>query len=609
MPNAFNFAASPFDCLGAAEKQLVRDHVDIAYFREGETLLERGHEATHLFIVVKGHVSQLDGDEVVATYGRDDCFDGRSLVAGRASHRFVAAEEVIAYQLARQAVNSLIAGNATFSALLFADLSKKLAALAERPSQREMHSLATAKVEEAFLRPAHVVPGDTDIVAVARMFQQLRTTSVLVRGDGVEPRMGIFTTSGLQRAILDGRPLAELRVRELATFPLITIAPGAPLFDALALLIKHQVHRLVVADGERIVGLLEQLDALSFLSNHSYLITVQIVQAADLEALKAAAQQITRLIALLDRGGTKVSQIAKLVQELNAKLFERAWHMIAPAPLAAASCLFVMGSEGRGEQLLKTDQDNGLVLRDGFAIDAAELAAVCARFSATLGDFGYPVCPGGIMLSNPVWRRAASDFAAAVRHWLLRPEPESLMALAIFLDAHAVAGDASLLAAVRGEVDRLVSANDALLGRFASAIDLFPEAGAGAWWNRLLSIGEQDRETLDLKKAAIFPLVHGVRSLSLEQHIAATSSLERLDALVGAGVLPRDMATDLADALQFLMALKLRAGLAELDTGRPVSGGVHLARLSSLERDLLKDALAVVKRFRTLVRHRYHLDV
>jgi CBS domain-containing protein len=171
VPNAFNFAASPFDCLGAAEKQLVRAHVDIAYFREGETLLERGDEATHLFIVVKGHVSQLDGDEVVATYGRDDCFDGRSLVAGRASHRFVAAEEVIAYQLARQAVNSLIAGNATFGALLFSDLSLKLAALAERHSQREMQSLATAKVEQAFLRPAHVVPGDTDIVAVARMFR------------------------------------------------------------------------------------------------------------------------------------------------------------------------------------------------------------------------------------------------------------------------------------------------------------------------------------------------------------------------------------------------------------------------------------------------------
>ena len=609
MPNAFNFAASPFDCLGAAEKQLVRDHVDIAYFPEGETILDPGHEPTHLFIVVKGHVSQLDGDEVVATYGRDDCFDGRSLIAGRASHRFVAAEEVIAYQLARQAVNALIATNATFGALLFSDLSIKLSALAERHGQREMQSLAMAKVEDAFLRPAHVVSGDTDIVAVARLFQRERTTSVLVReGDGGAPRLGIFTTSGLQRAILDGRPLATLPVRELATFPLITIAPDAPLFDALALLIKHQVHRVVVAEGSRIVGLLEQLDALSFVSNHSYLITVQIVQAGDLAALKAAAHQITRLIALLDRGGTRVSQIAKLVQELNAKLFERAWQMVAPPDLAAASCLFVMGSEGRGEQLLRTDQDNGLVLRDDFAIGEAELAAACARFSAALADFGYPECPGHIMLSNPAWRRRASEFTATVRQWLLRPDPEGLMALAIFIDAHAVAGDAALLAGVRGEVDRLVASDDALLGRFASAIDLFPEAGTGAWWNRLLSIGEQDRDTLDLKKAAIFPLVHGVRSLALERHVGPTGTLTRLEALVAAGLLPRDMANDVAEALQFLMGLRLRAGLAELDTGRPVSGTVRPDRMSSLDRDLLKDALAVVKRFRAVVRHRYHLD-
>ncbi len=387
----------------------------------------------------------------------------------------------------------------------------------------------------------------------------------------------------------------------------MTIAPDAPLFDALALMIQHQVHRLVVADGERISGLLEQLDLLSFLSNHSYLITVQIVQARDLDTLRAAAAQITRLVALLYRGGTRVSQTAKLVQALNAKLFERTWQLVAPPALLADSCLFVMGSEGRGEQLLKTDQDNGLVLRDGAATSADEVAQACLRFSAALRDYGYPDCPGRIMVSNPMWRRGASDFAAEVRHWLLRPDAEGLMALAIFIDAHAVAGDAALLAGVAAEVHGLVSANDALLGRFAAAIDAFPDESAG-WWNRLLLIGEQDRETLDLKKAGIFPLVHGVRSLALRDHVQATGTVARLDALVAMGRLPADLATDLADSLHFMMALKLKAGLAELDTDRPVSGGVPTDRLSSLERDLLKDAFAVVKRFKGLVRHQFHLE-
>jgi CBS domain-containing protein len=605
MPNAFDFSASPFDCLDATEQQVVRDSVDIAYFREGETILDPGIEPTHLFVIIKGQVSQFDADELVATDGPADCFDGRSLLAGRASSRFVAAEEVVTYELAKSAVHALISRNATFGAFLFADLSEKLGALAQRHSQHELHTLTMSRVEEAFLRPAHVVEGTTSIVAVAAAMQAHRSSSVLVR-DG--DRLGIFTNTGLQRAIVDGRPLDGLAVRELATFDLVTIAPEAPLFDALALMILRQVHRLVVVSGERIVGLLEQLDLLSFLSNHSYLITVQIVQAQDLAALRVQAERITRFITLLYRGGTRVGQIGKLVQALNAKLFERTWQLVAPADLVAQSCLFVMGSEGRAEQLLKTDQDNGLILRDGAAVDAADVAQACRRFSAALRDFGYPDCPGGIMVSNPAWCRSAREFTSVVRNWLLRPDPEGLMALAIFVDAHAVAGDASLLAGVRAEVDRLVSADDALLGRFAAAIDSFPDA-TGGWWNRLLQIGaEPGSAVLDLKKAGIFPIVHGVRSLALRDHVAATATAARLDALVASGRLSADLAADLVDSLHFLMGLKLKAGLAEIDAQREVSGGVRTDRLGSLERDLLKDALAVVKRFKALVRHQFQLE-
>ncbi|CAN5308462.1 putative nucleotidyltransferase substrate binding domain-containing protein [soil metagenome] len=604
MPNAFDFSSSPFDCLDAQEQRLVRDAVDIAYFRDGEALLEPGAVPTQLFVIIKGHVSQIDAGEIVASYGPHDCFDGRALVAGHASSRFVATEEVLVYELAKAAVNELISCNATFGALLFADLSHKLGALAQRHSEREMHALTMAPVAEAFLRPAHVVSGDTDIVAVAGLMQAQHTSSVLVR-DGT--RLGIFTNTGLQRAVLDGRPLAALAVRELASFELVTIAPEAPLFDALALMIQHQVHRLVVADGERIAGLLEQLDLLSFLSNHSYLITVQIVQAQDLAALRLQADQITRFVALLYRGGTRVLQIGTLVQALNAKLFERTWQLVAPPALLADSCLFVMGSEGRGEQLLKTDQDNGLILRDGASISEVELADACQRFSAALRDFGYPDCPGGIMVSKPAWRHSASDFAAQVRRWLLRPDPQGLMALAIFIDAQAVAGDASLLAGVRAKIRQLVAADDAMLGQFAAAIDAFPDE-AGGWWHRLRAVGEHDKPMLELKKLAIFPIVHGVRSLALREHVEATGTAARLLALVEAGRLPGPLATDLTDGLQFLLGLKLKAGLAELEAGVAVTGGVRADRLSSLERDLLKDALAVVKRFKALLRHQFHLE-
>lgn len=614
MPSAFNFNASPFDCLNPTERQLVRDSVDIAYFPQGTTVLDTGEQPTHLFIVIKGHVQQLDGDEVVATYGPDDTFDGRGLVAGRVADRFVAVEEVVAYQLARQAVRELIATNATFSALLFSDLSNKLTALSERHSQHELQSLTMARVQEAFLRPAHVVDATTDIVSVVRLFSKQNISAVLVRDPSeTPPRMGVFSNSGLQRAILLGTPLDKVPVGLVASFPLITISPTDHVFDALTAMVRHKVRRLVVteADGDtpRIVGVLEQIDLLSFLSNHSHLITLQIADAADLPTLKTAASQITRLITLLERGGTRVAQIARLVQELNARLFERAWELIAPPELQANSCLFVMGSEGRGEQLLKTDQDNALVLRDGYA-PPADLDAICERFSAALIDFGYPECPGRIMVNNAMWRQPQEAFVQQVRQWLLMPDADTLISLAIFMDAHAVAGDVTLLEQVRKafwqSVATQVVGNDAMLARFASAIEAF-DSGSG-WWNRLWPLANNEPRQVNLKKAGIFPLVHGVRSLAMANQIDAVSTVERIEALVAAGQLSRETGTELTDSLHFFMTLKLRAGLHEIETGKPVSGDIALDRLSTLDRDLLKDALSAVKRFRASLRHRFHLE-
>lgn len=604
MPSAFPFNASPFDCLTPDEQRLVRASVDIAYFPEGAVVLDAGSVPSHLFVIIKGYVTQTEGEEVLATYGPEDSFDGCGLMTGRLHSRFVATEEVVAYQLAREAVNELIACNTTFGALLFSDLGQKLSALARRAGQHELQSLTMARVEQAFLRPAPMVTADTDIITVVRLLQEQRVKNVLVTGlaDG---GLGIFTNTDLQRAILDGRPLDQLAVGTLASTPVVTVRESDSLGDAMVLLLRRRVHRLVVLEDTGAVrGVLEALDLFSFLANHSHVITAQIEHAQDLPALAQAAAQITRLLAALQRGGTRIGLMAKLVQQLNAHLFERAWSMVAPPDLVENSCLFVMGSEGRGEQLLKTDQDNGLVLRDGYAAPP-ELDAICQRFSEVLASFGYPECPGRIMVSNPDWRGSVHSFGQRVRQWLLAPEADSLMQLAIFLDAHAVAGDAALLHAVREGVVEQAIDNDAVLARFAAAIDNF--GGASGWWSRLFGLSDEGR-AISLKKAGIFPIVHGVRSLALARRVPATGTAERIAALVEAGVLDAALGDELVQSLHFLMGLRLKAGLAQIDTGRPVTGNVDPERLSTLERDLLKDALAVVKRFKTLLHHRLKLD-
>ena len=604
MPNAFNFSASPFDCLNSQERKLVKDSVDIAYFKKGEIILEIGVSPTHLFIPIKGYVRQLENGDTVAVYGPDDCFDGRGLMAGKVSSQFVAAEEVVSYQLAKATVNTLIVDNATFGALLFADLSKKLIALAERRSQYEINSLSLAQVSEAFLREPQIVDASTNLFEVVRIFSDKRTNNVLVR-DGAS-RLGIFTSTNLQRAILSGLVLESTAVGPLSNYKLITVQATDHLYEALAVMIRHSVNRVIVMTGDEPIGTLEQVDLLSFIANSSSLVVQKIVQAKTLDDLKVPAEQITNLISLLHRNGTRVSMIARLVQELNAKLFERTWSLIASPDLLSHSCLFVMGSEGRGEQVLKTDQDNGLVVANTFEI-SADVVRACDRFSAALKEFGYPECPGKIMVNNPEWRRSEEDFVNTTRHWLLEPTPDSLMNLAIFLDSHPISGNSTLLHHVKESLLRLATDNQFLMARFASAIESF--SSETGWWNRILTLGNELPENrINLKKAGIFAITHGVRSLALENHIQATSTAERVQALVQLQKLPRDLGNEIIESLHILMELRLKSGLIELETSQPVTGEIDSNGLSTLERDLLKDSLSVVKRFKQYLRQHFRLE-
>jgi len=464
--------------------------------------------------------------------------------------------------------------------------------------QREMLLLVTARVRDAYLRRPVYVDAALEVARVCREMASANVTGVLVR-DGA--RLGLFTTTDLRDAVVRGMALERVAVREVARFELVTVQADAELFEALWLMERHRVHRLVVCDGAEVLGVLAQLDLVSFVASHSHIVALQIDEAASVADLKRAAARIDSMIALLHEGGIKIERIARLVNELNARLFARLWSLLAPAELVANSCLVVMGSEGRGEQILKTDQDNALLLRDVF--QPAALAAVAARFNGALVELGYPPCPGEIMLTNPLWRQPLAAFRATIRDWLYAADPQGPMRLAIFFDAAAVAGDKSLLDAARDHLDHIFAGNDAFLARFASAVDQF---SAGGWWSWLTT--RRDDTQIDLKKIGTFPIVHGVRVLALQHRLRELGTAERLGVLVERGAIDGELARDLVDALHCLMGMKLTHQLRQRAAGGTPGNLVRQADLGSLERDALNHALAIVKRFRALLAQRFRLD-
>lgn len=475
---------------------------------------------------------------------------------------------------------------------------------------REFVSLMTSQVRDVFIRKPFFVDGDTDLVSLCRELSSRKLSEALVRDTTPNgTRIGIFTTTDLRDALLRDTPPERLAVREVATFDPWSVDRDDELYDALILMLRHRVHRLVVrgADGEGeggIVGVLGQLDLMAFVANHSHLIALEAAQATNLDELKAAARQIDSLVAVLNADGVRVEVIAALVGELNRQVFRRLWELLAPEALRAKSCLVVMGSEGRGEQIIKTDQDNALLLADGFTFDGLE--DITARFTAALIDFGYPPCPGGIMLSRPLWCQSLSAFKDTLRQWIHGGDPEGPMNLAIFLDAAPVAGDTALLQAARAHVDTLMMNDAGYFARFAQAVERFGESGG--WWSRLPGLRGKAAAEIDLKKLGIFPLVHGVRALALEYRIPALGTAGRLKALVATGHMEAAYARDLTDALRFLIGLKLANNLKQIADGRPPGNAIRLSELGTLERQALKEALAIVRDFKQWLGRHYRFD-
>jgi CBS domain-containing protein len=485
--------------------------------------------------------------------------------------------------------------------------------------QREWLSLVSARVRDTHLRPPFHVDGSTDLVEVCRQMQARGLTHALVRDQRSQPpRLGIFTTTDLRDALLRPQPPAAQAVQDVARFDLVEISADADLFEALWLMLHQRVHRLVVRDRSGpgaaeapVLGVLSQLDLVSFVASHSHIVALQVDAAGTLAELQAAAARVDPLVRLLHDSGIRVERVMRLVCELNTRVLQRLWALQAPPELAANSCLLAMGSEGRGEQILKTDQDNALLLRDGFVLDGEagqtgqqRLAALAERFNAALVQLGWPPCPGQIMLSHPQWRQPVAAFKAQIRQWVHGRQPEGPMHLAIFLDARVVAGDPRLLAEARAELDGLVAGQDQFLSRFAAAADQFAEPGG--WFTRLGP--RRDEQPLDLKKLGTFPIVHGLRALALQHGVAAASSAGRLNALVTAGQIDGSLARDLLEALHLLMGLRLTHQLREDASGRPAGNEIRPSALSTLEREALRDALAIVWRFRAWLRQHFHFD-
>lgn len=595
----FDFDFAPYSFLNANEKMLIQKSVNIVFYHDDEVIIQAGQEIDFLFVIIKGLVKEIGVDgEVLTVYQDRDTFEARGLIEGQSQHQFVVGEQALVYTIPKQTVLDIIASNARFAAYCYASVADKLSHLSQCKNESEFESLFTAKVRDAYRDNALWLEGETNHIEAAKALKTYKTKSALVRH---QHQIGVLTESAFRDLLITGKS-ATSPIYESAVFNLISVDIDDFVFNALLKMTHHKIQRVVVTENQMPIGALEQTDVLAYFSNHSHLVAQRLDRASSIDELIEIAGQMTHSIELLRSNGVRAPQLAQLMQVLNSSLFEKVWRLLAPDDLYENSCLIVMGSEGRGEQVLKTDQDNALILKDNkHEILAKELAE---QFSDILSRMGYPPCQGKIMVNNPYWRKTLPEFKQMVRDWCSTPSPESMMNLAIFIDAKAVAGDAEILAEVKSYLQKHIQRDASMLMSFARAVEQFDHHSG--FFAQLL---HRKNEKMDIKKMGQFPIVHGIRALAFEAHLSETNTFERIQKLVQLNILDENLGKDISETLSYIMDLRLGTNLAIHRNGNTTPPNqVDFHHLSSLERDLLKDALHVVKRFKNVIRHHFHLN-
>ena len=597
----------PFNNLNTFELDDLVEDLDIVYFKANSIVQAQDSNPEFLYFVLKGLIQEINDDEVLSVYSKGEIFDSVSLIKNHSKNSFVAIEESICYALKKERFMQILSSNQQLENYFFQSISDKLNNNILNEKNKDMANIMIAKVKDAKVHKAVVVDTNKTIYEAAKIIKQEKIPTLLLKDEAGE--MYIVTDSDFRQKVILNRMDYDDLVVKIASKGLIYINEDDFLFNAQLQMAKHGLKRVVVKnDHDEIVGILDQISLSSFFATNTFAVSNQIINAETLEELKEASHSFIKIIKSLNAKGVKIEFISKLINQLNKKLLDKLYKILAPKELIGKSCLVVMGSEGRAEQILRTDQDNALIISDDCSISEEKLREFTHLFTETLVDFGFPRCEGNIMVSNPYWCRKQSDFKELIYEWVNNPSGDNFMNIAIFYDALCVSGDIEIIKELKNYLFKISSNSQSFYTNFARVINSF-DVPLGFFDGFVFnSKDEKHKDEIDIKRGGIFIIVQGIRSLSIQNRVLNTNTIKRINSLKELKVLDDESAKELIMAFNILNSLKLKASLEKLDKKEKIDNFVNPNRLTIMEKDLLKESFKIVNRLKKRLENHFKLN-
>lgn len=437
-------------------------------------------------------------------------------------------------------------------------------------------------------------PFNLPVQQAATLMSERSSGSILIAAPNGD-YLGIVTDHDLRQKVVASGLDLNAPVGRIMSTPLRTIAGNALIFEALFAMMQENRQYLAVTDNnQQVVAMLSNQDILAAQGQSPLFLLGEISAAHDSAALKRIHGLLPGIIEALIAGGAKASHLTRLATAISDAILQRAMtltleeHGAPPRPFA----FIVLGSEGRKEQTLATDQDNALIYQDDGSEDEEGVRTyflgLGQKICATLNDIGYGYCPGEIMAQNPQWCQPLAVWKDAFRSWIRFGSPEDLLNCSIFFDFRCGYGDAALVEQLRTHLQEKLAEWPLFLGYLAMNVQHF-KPPLGFFRNFLVASKGEHRDTFNIKKVMV-PIVDFARIHALKHGFSETNTSERLRQLYRRQLVSEETARDLEQAYDFLMQLRLsRQIVAITKENRAPDNQINPKKLTGIEQTLLKD--------------------
>lgn len=618
---------APFDRMELSHVLWMLERMHLGYFAEGEVIVSPDQGvADRLFVIKQGvvhgeqNVAKASDADTWLELTEGECFPLGALLANRSvASTYRAGTDIFCYELPAAAFSELIGMSAAFRDFC----TRRIANLLEHSKQVIQAQYSQSSVEQQSLasplsaiirRAPFTCPPETKVRQVLNIMKEQRIGS-MVAADGEGRPLGIVTLHDvLDRIAIPQIDLDQPVINVMST-QLSSLPPQALAHEAALMMAKHGFRHVLIVENERLVGLVSEKDLFALQRVGLRQIGSTIRHAENVDALRQGAADIRHMAHNMMAQGVAPEQLTQFISTFNDLIAERIVELeckasgITGTPLHDGLCWLALGSEGRFEQTLNTDQDNAIIFRvpEGMTADQVreKLLSVARRINETLDQCGFPLCKGEIMASNPKWCLSLEEWKRTFSTWIGGGSPESLLHASIFFDFRSLYGEHALAQDLRVWLGRVASENSRFLHMMAgNALRNRPPLGV----IRDFVVGKENK--IDLKLNGITPFVDAARIFSLAAGVADTNTIQRLR--LSAEKLRIDDAEISAwiDALLFIQVLRMRrhdeASAKGVDD-QALDNLIDPEKLNELDRRILKEAFRQARKLQARLAMEYQL--